>query len=173
MTSIAILATAGSLGALGALYLISQRGRKRQARPGVVAMRPPSIKFTGEQDGPRERMLKAALVTLFQADSAVKQAYLARLDIGEGFTVGLCLKAHPLPDLSYPDKINELFLKVMGTGGYMHILFLTDVQENEVRRVCRPFYESSRLAPGTKPEPAPACEPSVQPVRASNSEEKK
>jgi hypothetical protein len=136
-----ILVTAGSVGTLGALYLISRLKRIRSAHPSIVEVRPTSIKFIDEQDGPRERMLKAALVTLFQADSIVKKAYLARLDIGEGFTVGLCLKASPLPDLSYPDKINELFMKVMGPGGYLHILFLTDDQEVEVRRVCKPFYE--------------------------------
>ena len=146
MNNLIILVTAGSLGAVGALYLISRLGRIRVARPSTVEVRPTSIKFIGEQDGPREKMLKAALAMLFQADNIVKRAYLARLDIGEGFTVGLCIKANPLPDLSYPDKINELFMKVMGPGGYLHILFLTDDQEIEVRRVCQPFYESTRLS---------------------------
>ena len=144
MDNLLVLVTAGSLGAVGALYLLSRSGRTRLARPGIVEVRPTSIKFAGEQDGPREKILKAALVTLFQTDSIVKKAYLAHLDIGEGFTVGLCLKANPLPDLSYPDKINELFMKVMGPGGYLHVLFLTDDQEIEVRRVCKPFYESPR-----------------------------
>ncbi|MCX7005328.1 MAG: hypothetical protein NTV22_18940 [bacterium] len=146
MDNLMILVTAGALGAIGAigaLYLTSRLGRIRLARPSTVAVRPTSIKFTGEQDGPRERMLKAALVTRFQADSMVKRAYLARLDIGEGFTVGLCIKANPLPDLSYPEKISELFMKVMGPGGYLHILFLTDDQEIEIRRVCQSFYEST------------------------------
>ena len=144
MDNLIILVTAGSLGAFGALYLISRLGRTRLARPNTVKVRPTSIKFVDEQDGPRERMLKAALVTLFQADSIVKGAYLARLDIGEGFTVGLCIKADPLPDLSYPDKINELFMIVMGRGGYLYILFLRDDQEIDVRRVCQPVYESMR-----------------------------
>lgn len=146
MDNLIIMVTAGSLGAVGALYLISRLGRIRLARPSTVEVRPISIRFIGEQDGLREKMLKSALVTLFQADSIVKRAYLARLDIGEGFTVGLCIKANPLPDSSYPDKINELFMKVMGPGGYLHILFLTDDQEIEVRRVCQPFYESTRTS---------------------------
>lgn len=144
MDNLVILVTAGSLGAVGALYLLSRLGRTRPARPNTVEVRPTSIKFIGEQDGPRERMLKAALVLLFQAYSVVKRAYLACLDIGQGFTVGLCIKADPLPDLSYPDKISEIFMKVMGPGGYLHIVFLTDDQEIEVGRVCQPFYESMR-----------------------------
>jgi hypothetical protein len=130
--------------AVGAFYLISRLGRVRLARTNTVEVRATSIKFIGEQDGQRERMLKAALVTFFRADSVAKRAYLARLDIGEGFTVGLCIRVDPLPDLSYPDKISEIFIKAMGHGGHLHILFLTDDQEIEVRRVCRPFYESVR-----------------------------
>jgi len=136
-----LLVMAAVLGAVGAVCVAAYL-RRRAPQEGTTKIRPSSIGFLGEQDGPRERMLKSALVTFFQSEGIVQKAYLARLDIGEGHTVGLCLKADPLPDESYPDRIGELFTRVMGPGGYLHVLFLVEKQEIELTRVCRPFYES-------------------------------
>lgn|GEM_PF-1578710 len=131
------------LGSVGVVCIAAYLHRRNLRQEGTTKIRPGSIGFLGEQDGPREKTLKSALVTFFQSDDIVQRAYLARLDIGEGHTVGLCLKANHLPDESYPDKIGDLFSKVMGPGGYLHILFLIEKQEIELARVCRPFYQSS------------------------------
>jgi hypothetical protein len=131
-----------SLGTVGAICIAAYLHRRAQRQEGTTKIHPGSIGFLGEQDGPREKVLKSALVTFFESDCIVQKAYLARLDIGEKHTVGLCLKADPLPDESYPDRIGELFIRVMGPGGYLHILFLVEKQEIELTRVCRPFYES-------------------------------
>ena len=142
MDNLSIMITAGSIGVFGSLYLAARLAKRRLQRANTIQLHPASLTFISEQDGPRERTLKAALVTMFQTDGIVQKAYLARLDIGEGFTVGLCLRANPLPDESYPDKIGELFVKVMGPGGHLHVLFLAPDQETELQRVCRPFYET-------------------------------
>ena len=111
--------------------------------PSVKPVRAPSVRFVGEQDGERERALKAALAEFFRADGVVKRAYLARLELGEERTVGLCLKAEPPPDDSYPQRIAELFTRVMGSGGSMDVLFLEPAQETELARVCRAFYDAA------------------------------
>ena len=135
------------LGPVGAICVATYLHRRALRQEGTTKIRPGSIGFLGEQDGPREKALKSALVTFFQSDGIVQKAYLARLDIGEKHTVGLCLKADPLPDESYPDRIGEVFIRVMGSGGYLHILFLVEKQETELARVCRPFYESVKGRP--------------------------
>lgn len=132
------------LGPVCAICVAAYLHRRALRQAGTAKIRPVTVGFLGEQDGPREKALKSALVTFFQSEDIVQKAYLARLDIGEKHTVGLCLKADPLPDESYPDRIGELFIRVMGPGGYLHVLFLIEKQEIELTRVCRPFYESSK-----------------------------
>jgi hypothetical protein len=111
----------------------------------IVKVRPAFIRFLHEQDGPRERKLKDVLIQFFEAEKVIHKAFLARLDIGDsaGITVGLCLKASPLPDESFVDRVEKLFLDVLGEGGFLHVLFLRDDQEAELMRVCKPFYESN------------------------------
>jgi hypothetical protein len=140
--SLLILGTV--LGPIGAICIVAYLHRRAFRQKGKTKIYHGSISFLGEQDGPREKALKSALVTFFESDCIVQKAYLARLDIGEKHTVGLCLKANPLPDESYPDRIGELFIRVMGPGGYLHVLFLVDEQDIEPTRVCRPFYDSSK-----------------------------
>lgn len=115
--------------------------RPPSGQEGTVQIRPGFLHFLGEQDGPREKTLKSALAAFFQGDGGVRRAYLARLETEEGRIVGLCLKMDPLPDESYPDRIGEIFVRLMGPGGCLHVLFLTDDQEAALLRVCRPFYE--------------------------------
>ena len=38
----------------------------------------PKVKFTGEQDGPAEQLLKERLTELFKRDKSVRKAYLAK-----------------------------------------------------------------------------------------------
>jgi hypothetical protein len=140
----ALIIAAVVLSAISAVCIILSRPAPRQE--GALKIKPAFLKFVGEQDGPRERMLKSALVQFFQGAGIVQKAYLARLDIGEGPTVGLCLKANPLPDESYPDRIAELFIRVMGPGGSLDVLFLKGGQETDLARVCKPFYERTRSA---------------------------
>jgi len=142
MPPYALIVAAIVLSVIAAVCIVLSR---RAPRPEVATkVRPPYIRFIGEQDGPRERTLKDALAKFFQLDGIVQRAYLARVDIGEGRTVSLCLKASPLPDESYPDRISQLFIQVMGPGGFLHILFIRDDQETDLARVCEPFYDSSQ-----------------------------
>ena len=142
MPPYALIIAAVVLLVISAVCIVMSRSASRQK--GALQINPAFLKFVGEQDGLRERMLKSALVQFFQGDGIVQKAYLARLDIGEGHTVGLCVKANPLPDESYPDRIAELFIRVMGPGGSLDVLFLQGDQETDLARVCKPFYESSK-----------------------------
>lgn len=129
-----------------AVLVVLRLKQQYPGTPNVEKLQPASIKFVGEQDGPREKTLKSALTSFFEGDPAIQKAYLARIGIGEQHSVALCLKADPLPDESYPEKIAEIFLRVMGPGGNMDVLFLADQQEIDLARVCRPFYEPKRLS---------------------------
>lgn len=142
MPPYALTVAAAVLSVIAAVCIVMSRSASR--REDVTPIKPDFLKFVGEQDGPRERMLKEALVQFFQGDGIVRSAYLARLETGEGRTIGLCLKADPLPDESYPGRIAELFIRVMGEGGSLDVLFLQGDQETELARVCRPFYPSPK-----------------------------
>ena len=82
MINLIIVLTAGSIGIIGALYLVSKFGKIKQQRPASVQMDPVSVNFIGEQDGSRERMLKTELIKFFQSENIVKRTYLAQIDIG-------------------------------------------------------------------------------------------
>lgn len=142
MPPYALTVASAVLLAVGAVCVVMSRSAAR--RDGVAPIKPDFLKFVGEQDGPRERRLKDALVPFFQGDGVVRSAYLAILETGEGRSVGLCLKADPLPDESYPGRIAELFVRVMGPGGSLDVLFLQGDQETELARVCRPFYQAAQ-----------------------------
>jgi|CXWL01.1.fsa_nt_gi hypothetical protein len=133
---------AGVICAVSAVCIVMSRSASKQQ--GAVPINPAFLKFIGEQDGPREKTLKSALIRFFHNERIVQKAYLARLDIGEGRTVGLCLKASPPPATSYPDRLAELFIEVMGPGGSMDVLFLEGDQEEALAQVCKPFYEASK-----------------------------
>jgi hypothetical protein len=118
------------------------------APQNIDKVRPAFIRFLHEQDGPRERKLKDALNVFFETERVVQKAFLARLDIGDSVqpTVGLCLRANPLPEESFVARVEKLFISVLGEGGFLHVLFLRDDQEAELIRVCKPFYESHHQA---------------------------
>src|SRR6266567_2712918 len=101
-----------------------------------------TIQFVGEQDGPPERLLKAQLAELLRSQSAVERAYLARTDYGDatGMHVTLCVKSSLGEDKLLTPKIGDIFVGIFGSHEHLDTLFLLTNQENDLQKVCRPFY---------------------------------
>jgi hypothetical protein len=53
--------------------------KRKHSRP-AEEVKPPVIKFVGEQDGSPERDLKARFIKVFREEPTVQRAYLARTD---------------------------------------------------------------------------------------------
>jgi len=110
---------------------------KRQRPPEVRTER--KIRFVGEQDGPPERDLKELLVPEL-VSSAVKRAYLVRVayDDPSSQEVALCVRG--TESAALVRTVAAHFATVFGRETHLDILFLTEPQERELSRVCRPFY---------------------------------
>jgi hypothetical protein len=117
--------------------------KSRPSRPPerLVAL---VINFIGEQDGPSERELKASLVELFRGEPTVERAYLARVDYDDetGVHVALCVKSSVGENYSLNPRVANIFAGGFGTHEHLDTLFLRDDQEQELRRVCIPFYRA-------------------------------
>ena len=106
----------------------------------------PTVNFIGEQDGPPERELKQSLRALFLRHSAVISAYLARVDYGnpQNFNVALCIRQTDSRDDSVKIDAGRIFSKHFGSHEHLDIILLRDDQENALKTVCKPFYQTER-----------------------------
>lgn len=118
--------------------------QRKNSRP-AEQLRAPVIKFIGEQDGLPERDLKALFVELFREKPTVQGAYLARADYGDatGANVALCVKSSIGEDTALVSAVSAVFGEMFNTHEHLDILFIRDDQEQQLRAVCRPFYERS------------------------------
>jgi len=102
----------------------------------------PEIRFLGEQDGPPERILKRRLTDCFSGDVNIIRAYMARASLaGARTTVVLGLRTHAGPDHRIVNEVQSVFGSVFGSAEHVDIMFLTEVEEAEVAKVCQPFFE--------------------------------
>lgn len=103
----------------------------------------PQVRFQCEQDGTPERLLKARLADVFRCERKVLRAYLARADFGSKGEecVVLAVRSYFGPDREIVNEVAAMFASVFGTQEHLDIMFLTDRQEVELVRVCKPFFE--------------------------------
>jgi len=114
----------------------------KPSRKQSEEVRVPEVRFLGEQDGPPEQLLKDRLADLFRLDRSVGRAYLARVDFGEGkdASVVLALRTQLGPDKGMVEKVGTVFGDVFNAEEHLDIMFLTDSQEAQLARTCRPFF---------------------------------
>ena len=102
--------------------------------------------FVGEQDGPSECELKAQLAQVFAAQN-VSRAYLARVEVdykgSPAQSVALCLRAEA--DERLVQKVGEIFASMFGKDVHMDIMFVSELQEAELAKCCRPFFNGYNL----------------------------
>jgi hypothetical protein len=102
------------------------------------------VRFLSEQNGIPEHLLKNKLAEFFQRDGSVSRSYLARIDYGEGKNTGvvLGLRTQFGPDRGMVEKVGAIFAVVFNSKEHLDIMFLTDGEEAELARVCKPFFSA-------------------------------
>ena len=103
----------------------------------------PRVEFIGEQDGENERELKARLEPLLARDPRIQRAYLARagFEPAEATSVVLCLISSSGDDSELLKQIDAVFRTLAPPNAFLDVAFLTEAREEDVARVCRPFYQ--------------------------------
>ena len=99
--------------------------------------------FLGEQDGPVEYQLKDRLAQAVLVGSPIARAYLARVEPDAESGVALCLRGVAGgADRHIVRKVAEVFGEIFGAREHLDIVFVSEAQERELRRVCTPFWDS-------------------------------
>lgn len=102
----------------------------------------PQLQFKAEQDGPAEQDLKRRLIPLFRSQRNILRAYLARVGYGDSkvSSVALCLVPKTGIVLETEEKVAKVFSSTFAKEEHLDIIFLTQAQEFELVKLCRPFY---------------------------------
>lgn len=101
------------------------------------------VQFVGEQDGAPERLLKGRLTGFFQRDKSVHRAYLARTSLEGQASVALCVKTQFGADRGLAEKIGAIFGMIFNAREHLDIIFLSEQQESQLKRVCSTFFDSN------------------------------
>jgi len=101
------------------------------------------VRFVGEQDGLPETLLKNKLTDLFRHEKNVARAYLVRTDLGNGhgIVVVLAVRMKSAPDKAIVPKVGVVFASIFNPPEHLDTMFLTEGQEAELAKVCKPFFE--------------------------------
>jgi hypothetical protein len=96
-----------------------------------------------EQDGEPESVLKASLCEEFASNDQVRRAYLVRVHYGDpdAYEVALCIRCPE--DCRLVRRLGARFAKIFPASVHMDILFLDEQREQELTRVCAPFYSAA------------------------------
>jgi hypothetical protein len=98
------------------------------------------VHFLGEQDGPAEQLLKAEWIPVLRRHG-VPRAYLARAQLAGATspTIALAMAKGASPDLDVVNDLVPAFRAVMAGSEFVDMLVLSDHNEAECARVCKPF----------------------------------
>lgn len=103
------------------------------------------LRFVGEQDGPRERMLKGKLSELFARRKNILIAYLAMGHRGDPKTISMCLCLGATNDEHgrLGEDVHYLFAQYFNCTVHFNIVFLKSDQEDQLALVCKPLYQNN------------------------------
>ena len=119
---------------------------KKKRRKRTEQLRIPKITFVCEQDGNTERDLKQSIFALLEEREYVYAAYLARVKYNDSheLNVALCIRMDREDDSMLRKVIGEIFAAKFNQQEHLDIIFISNEQEEELKQVCRPFYETKR-----------------------------
>jgi hypothetical protein len=103
------------------------------------------IRFLGEQDGPPEQEIKARWQSILATFPDVLRAYLAIASFGQSqnYQVVLCIRSKMGNNPLVVDALAQPFREMFNAATPLDIIFLNEAQEEDVKKVCRAFYEVS------------------------------
>jgi len=100
------------------------------------------IEFLGEQSGKPEDELKALLRNVFRRHHRVTRAYLAVVGFAPTAqrAVALCIAPAGAESRALVDGIELEFARLFAGDADLDIIFVDQQQEEDLMRVCQPFY---------------------------------
>ena len=107
---------------------------------------PSHVEFLGEQTGPAEENIKEGLRRLFTMTPRVfRRAYLARISCGEPSvsSVVICVRHTDHIEETLRRGFRHMFGEISRGGNFYDWMTIGEEQEQELRKVCRPFYEAA------------------------------
>jgi hypothetical protein len=116
---------------------------KKKRRPQELHV--PKISFICEQDGVPERDLKQKFIPLFEVRDHILSAYLARVSYAkpDELNVALCIRMNKKDGIDLRKAIGEIFAAIFNRKEHLDIIFIQSNQEEELRKVCQPFFEKN------------------------------
>lgn len=116
-------------------------------RKRIQERREARIEFLGVQVGTAERELMNALELPLSRHESIKRAYLARIGFRphEPTSIALCIAPKDAESARIVEEVSGVFRKLFAEGVALDILFLTAMQEEDLRRVCQPFFNREIL----------------------------
>ena len=116
----------------------------------------PIVQFCGEKIGPSEDYLKAAWRTILSTFPSALRAYLALVSYDDQRTyhVALCLTMsvphRPGSEQPLVAALHRPFYEAAPRSEHLDIILLTPELDDQLSKVCSPFYESSALSGGVR-----------------------
>ena len=109
------------------------------------------MEFLGEQSGEAERDLKSVLVVALRRFPNLARAYLAQVGYSPRArsSVALCIYPAEAQSRDVVDEVQRAFSLMFAKGVDLDILFLTSAEEEDLRRVCAPFFNADSKGVGT------------------------
>jgi hypothetical protein len=108
---------------------------------------PLRVEFLGEQTGPAEEKLKEHLRRIFtaQTPNVFRRAYLARISYGEPSvsSVVICIRHAGHIEEALQRGFKHMFGEISRGGDFYDFMTIGEKQEQELKKVCRPFYEAA------------------------------
>lgn len=121
--------------------------RKQQQSSGwpelSETITPPRIDFLAEQTGEAEEQLKNSLRRFYAEFPRVRRAYLVQASFGEPpvCSVILCERFVEHFEKIYLRSYKHTFNEISRRRNFYDWLLLDENREQELRKVCKPFYE--------------------------------
>ena len=111
----------------------------------AVSRREAQVNFLGEQSGLVEDTFKRDLILEFATRPDIRRAYLARVSFQSDAepAVALCILSKRPDDQSVVTRVGDIARRRFANDAVIDVLFITEEQDADVRRVCRPFYSAA------------------------------
>ena len=112
----------------------------------IVSRKESKIYFCSEQDGKAEQDFKSELTTILLKEKMSIRAYLVQIKYHKNdkhCNVALCFRSGEGMSDDILNQSTKLFKSMFNRNEYLDILFITQPQEVDLRKICCPFFTSN------------------------------
>ena len=140
-----------SASALGCGMSNFPRKAESRTRSAELAetLTPSNVEFFGEQSGPGDDQIKTRMRSIFErTPRVIQRAYLARLRYGDPAvsSVVLCVRHIENIEQTLLKGFKHMFGEIRRSGDFYDWMIIGEEQERELRKVCKPFYETAQAS---------------------------